>query len=59
MKLILGALTAISLLVGSAMLQPAQANCWWTGAYWQCWHPHPHSWWWHHHHRWHHHHWYR
>jgi hypothetical protein len=54
MKAVFGALMAVSLLAGAATIQPAQARCWWNGAYWHCWHPHPHAWWWRHH-RWHYH----
>ena len=50
MKLILGALAAVTLLVGVAAAQPAEARCFWNGYAMECWHhPHPH-WWWHHHH---------
>jgi hypothetical protein len=51
MKLILGAVTALSLLVGVAAAQPAEARCWMTPYGWHCWHPHPYGGWgWHHHH---------
>ena len=43
MKFILGALAAITLLVGVAASQPAEARCFWNGYGWQCWH-HPHYW---------------
>ena len=50
MKILLGALTAVTLLVGIAATQPADARCFWNGYGWQCWH-HPHYWGpgWHHH----------
>jgi hypothetical protein len=50
MKYVLSALTAVTLLVGVAASQPAEARCFWNGFSWQCHHPH-HSWWWHGHHR--------
>ena len=40
MKYVLGALTAVMLLVGVAAAQPAEARCFWNGYGWQCWHPH-------------------
>jgi len=48
MKILLGALTAVTLLVGVAATQPAEARCFWNGYAWQCWHPH-HNWNWRHH----------
>jgi len=54
MKVVLGALTAVTLLAGVAAAQPAQARCWWNGYEWHCWHPHA----WGYHHRWDHR-WYR
>jgi hypothetical protein len=51
MKVVIGALTAVSLLVGAAVMQPAQARCWWNGYAWVCVHPHPWGW--------RHHYWYR
>ena len=53
MKFVVGALAAVTLLVGVAASQPAEARCFWNGFAWQCWH-HPHHYWggWrHHHHR--------
>jgi hypothetical protein len=49
MKFVLGALAAVTLLVGVAASQPAEARCFWNGYVWQCWHPH-HYWYWRHHH---------
>lgn len=49
MKYVLSALTAVTLLVGVAASQPAEARCFWTGFGWECHHPH-HPWWWHRHH---------
>jgi hypothetical protein len=43
MKFVLGALAAVTLLVGVAASQPAEARCYWNGYGWQCWH-HPHYW---------------
>jgi hypothetical protein len=41
MKYILGALTAVTLLVGVAASQPAEARCFWNGFAWECFHrPH-------------------
>ena len=55
MRYILGALTAVTLLVGLASTQPAEARCFWNGYAMQCWHQ-PHFWgdnWrWRHHHEW-------
>jgi hypothetical protein len=53
MKFILGALAAVSLFVGVAASQPAEARCFWNGFGWECVHHGP--WWWHRHH----HHFYR
>ena len=53
MKFVVGALAAVTLLVGVAASQPAEARCFWNGFAWECWH-HPHHYWggWrHHHHR--------
>lgn len=47
-KTLLGALAAVTLLVGVTAAQPAEARCWMTPYGWHCWHPHPH-WAWHHH----------
>jgi len=49
MKYLIGALTAVTLLVGVAAAQPAEARCFWNGAGWNCWN-HPHEGWYHHHH---------
>ena len=46
MKLILGALAAVTLLVGVAASQPAEARCFWNGFAMECYRPYP---WWHHH----------
>ena len=43
MKFILGALAAVTLLVGVAASQPAEARCFYNGYGWTCWH-HPHYW---------------
>jgi len=40
MKLILGALAAVTLLAGVAVSQPAEAACTSNGYGWHCWHPH-------------------
>jgi hypothetical protein len=50
MKYVLSALAAVTLLVGVAASQPAEARCFWNGFGWECHHPY-HSWWWHRHHR--------
>jgi hypothetical protein len=54
MKFILGALAALTLLVGVAASQPAEARCFWNGFGWECFHHHygPGPWWWHRHHHW-------
>ena len=49
MKYVLSALTAVTLLVGVAASQPAEARCFWNGFGWECHHPY-HSWWGHRHH---------
>ena len=53
MRFILGALAAVTLLVGVAASQPADAACYWNGYGWHCWHPHHygyshyrHHYWW-------------
>lgn len=51
MRVILGALTAVTLLAGVAAAQPAQARCWWNGVETVCTHFH-HHWWWRHHPDW-------
>lgn len=49
MKLVLGALAAVTLLVGVAASQPAEARCFWNGFAMECYRPyHPHFWWRHH-----------
>ena len=49
MRIILGALTAVTLLVGVAASQPAEARCFWNGFGWECFHrPHYYGYW---HHR--------
>ncbi len=40
MKIILGALAAVTLLVGVAASQPAEARCFWNGFAMECYH-HP------------------
>jgi hypothetical protein len=52
MKIILGALTAVTLLVGVTASQPAMAQerCWNNGYGWHC--AHHHGWWRHHHPYW-------
>lgn len=46
MRLVLGALAAVTLLVGVAASQPADARCFWNGFAMQCFRPsHPHFWW--------------
>jgi len=47
MRIILGALTALTLLVGVAASQPAEARCFWNGFGWECFHR-PHYGYWHH-----------
>jgi hypothetical protein len=47
MKLVLGALAAVTLLVGVAASQPAEARCFWNGYGMECFH-HPHWGYWHH-----------
>ena len=49
MKFILGALAAVSLLVGIAASQPADARCFWNGFGFECFHR-PHYGYWHHRH---------
>jgi hypothetical protein len=45
-KIFLATLAALA--IGTAAFaQPAEAQCWWNGYSWNCWHPH--AWWWHHH----------
>jgi len=50
MKYMLSALAAVTLLVGVAASQPAEARCFWNGFGWQCHHSN-HAWWWHRQHR--------
>lgn len=40
MKYLVGALAAVTLLVGVAASQPAEARCFWNSYAWECWH-HP------------------
>jgi hypothetical protein len=40
MKYILGALAAVTLLIGVAASQPADAACYMTPYGWHCWHHH-------------------
>src|SRR5215472_17438509 len=47
-KLILASLAAFAL-GAAALVQPADAACWWNGFARRCGPPH-HSWWWRHHH---------
>ncbi len=49
MKYILGTLAAVTLMVGVAASQPAEARCFWDGFGWQCYH-HPHFGYWRYHH---------
>jgi hypothetical protein len=46
MKFVLGALAAVSLFVGIAAAQPADARCYFDGYGWQCYHR-PHYGYWH------------
>jgi len=48
MKFVLSALAAVTLLVGVAASQPAEARCFWNGFGWECHHYAP--WAWHRHH---------
>jgi hypothetical protein len=48
MKFILGALGAVTLLIGIAGVQPADARCFWNGVAMECYHPFYHYRWWHH-----------
>ncbi len=50
MRFILGALAAVTLLVGVAAAQPADAACYWNGYGWRCWHSHHYGYWHHRHH---------
>jgi hypothetical protein len=45
MKIIVGALAAVTLLVGVAASQPAEARCFWNGFAWECWHHYRHHGW--------------
>lgn len=52
MKFILGALAAVTLLIGVAGVQPAEARCFWNGVAMECvHHPFFHHHWWHRHYR--------
>ena len=46
MKYILGALAAVTLLIGMTASQPAEARCFWNGFAMECFH-HPHFGYWH------------
>ena len=48
MKFLVGALAAVTLLVGVAASQPAEARCFWDGFAWQCFHRPHHYGYWHH-----------
>jgi hypothetical protein len=45
MRFILGALAAVTLMVGVAASQPAEARCFWDGFSWHCWHPNHYGYW--------------
>ncbi len=49
MKIILGAVAAVTLLVGVAASQPAEARCFWNGYAMECYRPYHGDWWWRHH----------
>jgi hypothetical protein len=50
MKVILGAVLA-AVIGSAALVQPAEAACFWNGRFMECWHhPHHDSWRWHHDH---------
>ena len=51
MKVVLGALAAVTLLAGVAASQPAEARCFWNGYAMECYRPFHSHWWWHHHER--------
>ena len=51
MKFILSALAAVTLLVGVAASQPAEARCFWNGYGMQCYNGGYHHWGWRHHYR--------
>jgi len=52
MKFILSALAAVTLMVGVAASQPAEARCFWNGYGMQCYHGYGyHHWGWRHHYR--------
>lgn len=44
MKAILGALAAVTVLVGVAASQPAEARCFWNGFAMECYRPYHHHW---------------
>jgi hypothetical protein len=46
MKIVLGALAAVTLLVGVAASQPAEARCFWNGFAMECYRPYNHHFWW-------------
>lgn len=56
MKMLLGALAAVTVLVGVAASQPAEARCFWNGYAMECYrpyfYPHRHMWWHHPHTYW-------
>ena len=49
MKVVLGALAAVTLLVGVAASQPAEARCFWNGYAMECYRPYHHHFWARHH----------
>ena len=49
MRILLGALAAVTLLVGIGAAQPASARCFWNGFAMECYRPHHSHWWWRHH----------
>lgn len=49
MRMLFGALAAVSLLVGIGAAQPASARCFWNGFATQCYHHPYHHWGWRHH----------
>ena len=50
MRFILGAFAAVTLLIGVAASQPADAACYMTPYGWHCWHPHHYGYWHYRHH---------
>ena len=54
MRKIIIATLATFLIGTAALVQQAEARCWWNGYHWHCWYP-GHAWWWRHNHPyWHH-----